>query len=83
MAQPVWTLSVDLQTKTATFATGMADAAEAARASFGEIRNGTQGMAGDVSDAARCTEYSMTEARHGVMMLGLSEARERANTGSD
>ena len=70
MAQPVWTLSVDLQTRTATFQTGMADAAKAARASFGDIRNSANDMSNGVGEAARDTNYSMTEARHGVMMLG-------------
>jgi hypothetical protein len=70
MAAPVWVLSVDLQTRTATFQTGMADAAKAARSSFGEIRDGAKGMAGDVGEASGRVNYSMMEARHGVMMLG-------------
>lgn len=63
MAQPVWSLTVDLQTKTATFQTGMADAARAARGSFDEIKSGAATM-------GRETSGSMTEARHGVMLLG-------------
>ncbi len=63
MAQPVWTLSVDLQTKTATFQTGMADAAKAARGSFNDIKSGAE-------DMARTTSGSMMESRHGVMLLG-------------
>src|SRR5438552_1506027 len=63
MAQPVWTLSFDLQTKTATFQSGMSDAARAARGSFNDIKSGASEMAG-------ATNYSMTEARHGVMLLG-------------
>ena len=63
MAQPVWTLSVDLQTKTATFQTGMADAAKAARGSFQDIKSGA-------ADMGRSTSGSMMEARHGVMLLG-------------
>jgi DNA repair exonuclease SbcCD ATPase subunit len=63
MAQPVWVLSVDLQTKTATFQTGMADAARAARGSFSDIKDGARSMGSE-------TGYSMMEARHGVMMLG-------------
>jgi hypothetical protein len=63
MAQPVWVLSVDLQTKTATFQSGMADAARSARGAFTEIKDG----AGKMGEA---TGYSMMEARHGVMMLG-------------
>lgn len=39
MSAPVWVLSVDLQTKTATFQTGMAEAARSARSAFGDIRS--------------------------------------------
>src|SRR5437899_11170371 len=63
MSQPVWILSVDLQTKTATFQSGMADAARSARGSFNEIKNGADSM-------GRETSYSMSHARHGVMLLG-------------
>jgi hypothetical protein len=63
MAQPVWVLSVDLQTKTATFQSGMADAAKSARGAFTEISSGSGKMGEEVG-------YSMGEARHGVMMLG-------------
>ncbi len=63
MAQPVWVLSVDLQTKTATFQSGMADAARSARGSFGEIKDGASAM-------GRETSFSMMEARHSVMILG-------------
>ncbi|MCU1301518.1 MAG: hypothetical protein JWQ87_1802 [Candidatus Sulfotelmatobacter sp.] len=63
MAQPVWTLSVDLQTKTATFTSGLNDAAKGARGSFNEIKEGAREM-------GSATSYSMMEARHGVMLLG-------------
>jgi hypothetical protein len=63
MSQPVWTLSVDLQTRTATFQSGMSDAAKAARGSFNEIKAGADEM-------GRATGGSMMEARHGVMLLG-------------
>src|ERR1700692_3332063 len=63
MAQPVWVLSVDLQTKTATFTSGLADAAQGARTSFNDIKEGAREM-------GRETGYSMMEARHGVMLLG-------------
>jgi hypothetical protein len=63
MAQPVWVLSVDLQTRTATFQSGMADAARSARGAFQDIKTGASGMAAE-------TGYSMTGARHGVMLLG-------------
>ena len=63
MAQPVWTLSVDLQAKTATFTSGLADAAKSARGSFNEIKDGAQEMGAE-------TGFSMTEARHSVMLLG-------------
>src|ERR1035438_7305352 len=63
MAAPVWVLSVDLQTKTATFQTGLADAARSARGAFSDIKSGAGEMGGSVS-------YSTMEARHSVMMLG-------------
>ncbi len=63
MAAPVWTLSVDLQTKTATFTSGLADAAKGARGSFQEIKD-------SAADMGRSTAGSMGEARHGVMLLG-------------
>jgi hypothetical protein len=63
MAQPVWVLSVDLQTKTATFQTGMAEAAKSARGSFADIKAGAD-------DMARSTSGSMSEAKHGVVLLG-------------
>ncbi|MGO9937183.1 MAG: hypothetical protein ACLPH3_05885 [Terracidiphilus sp.] len=63
MAQPVWVLSVDLQTKTATFQTGMANAARSARDAFKDIKQ-------EAGEMGRETGYSMMEARHGVMMLG-------------
>lgn len=63
MAAPVWLLSVDLQAKTATFTTGLADAAKAARGSFKDIKEGAAEAGGE-------TGFSMMEARHSVMMLG-------------
>ena len=39
MSSPVWVLSVDLKTKTAAFATGMADAARSARSAFADIKS--------------------------------------------
>jgi hypothetical protein len=62
MAQPVWVLSVDLQTKTATFQTGLAEAAKTARASFNDIKTGADGMGSAVGS-------SMTASRHSVMLL--------------
>ena len=61
--QPVWVLSVDLQTKTATFQSGLSDAAKSARGAFTDIKSGAGEM-------GRSTSGSMMEARHGVMMLG-------------
>ncbi len=63
MSNQVWSLSVDLQTKTATFSSGLADAARNARSSFSEIKAGA-------ADMGRSTSGSMGEARHGVMLLG-------------
>jgi hypothetical protein len=70
MAAPVWVLSVDLQTKTATFQTGLADAAKAARGSFQDIKAAAKEMGDGVGEASSNTEYSMMHARHGVMLLG-------------
>ncbi len=63
MAQPVWVLSVNLETKSAAFVSGLGDAAKAARGSFNDIRGG----AGEMGNAVG---YSTGEARHAVMMLG-------------
>src|ERR1700733_9572203 len=63
MSNQVWSLSVDLQTKTAVFTSGLADAAKSARGSFQEIRESAREMGAS-------TGYSMGEARHGVMLLG-------------
>ncbi len=65
MAQPVWVLSVDLQTKTATFQSGLADAAKSARGAFTEIKSGSQEMGGHVSS-------NMFASRHAIM--AVSEA---------
>jgi hypothetical protein len=65
MAQPVWVLSVDLQTKTATFQSGMADAAKSARGAFTEIKSGATEMGGHVST-------NMFASRHAIM--AVSEA---------
>lgn len=48
----------------------MADAARSAHGSFADIKNGAREMGQGVSAAAQSTEYSMMEARHGVMLLG-------------
>jgi hypothetical protein len=61
MAAPVWKLTVDLETKTATFTTGLADAAKSARGAFGDIKDGA-------AKAGRETSFSMMEARHSVML---------------
>jgi uncharacterized protein YdcH (DUF465 family) len=45
MAAPVWVLSVDLQAKTATFTSGLADAAKQARGSFNEMSGASRDMA--------------------------------------
>lgn len=63
MGAPVWVLSVDLQTRTASFQTGLGDAARSARTAFSEIRQGGNEM-------GRAVGTNMFEARHGVMLLG-------------
>ncbi|MBB5059097.1 hypothetical protein HDF16_003820 [Granulicella aggregans] len=75
MAQPVWVLSVDLQTKTATFQSGMADAAKSARGAFTEIKSGSAEMSSAVGGHAFAS-------RHAVMALSESfgETMPRAIT---
>ena len=62
MSAPVWSLSVNLETKSAVFQSGLGDAARAARGAFSEIKSGASEMATE-------TGGSMAEARHGVMLL--------------
>lgn len=59
MAQPVWVLSVDLQTKTATFQTGMAEAARSARGAFSEISTGAAGMGHSVEKGSIDIRHSL------------------------
>ena len=65
IAEPVWVLSVDLQTKTATFQSGMADAAKSARSAFTEIKSGSSEMGSSIGG-------NMFAARHSIM--AVSEA---------
>lgn len=62
MAQPVWVLSVDLQTKTATFQAGMADAARSARGAFNEIGHGAGKMSEEV-------EHHSIDVRHSIGLV--------------
>lgn len=50
MAQPVWVLSVDLQAKTATFQSGMAEAAKSARGAFQDIGSSAKKGMRDVEE---------------------------------
>ncbi len=59
MAQPVWVLSVDLQTKTATFQSGMAEAARSARTAFQEIKSGSADMGEGVSHGSLDIRHSL------------------------
>ncbi|GAA3760766.1 coiled-coil domain-containing protein [Terriglobus aquaticus] len=52
MAAPVWVLSVDLQTKTAAFTTGLNDAAQKARGSFKDIAGGAKDMGDGVAQSS-------------------------------
>ena len=70
MAAPVWSLFVDLTTRTASFQSGLADAAKAARSSFGDIKESARDMGSSVGGSTRMMGGHMMEARHGVMMLG-------------
>ena len=62
MSSPVWVLSVDLQTKTATFTSGLADAARSARGSFQSIRDDARSMGDGVSQGA-------TNVRAGIGLI--------------
>jgi hypothetical protein len=62
MAAPVWKLTVDLEAKTASFTTGLGDAAKVARTSMQDIKSGAE-------KAGEGVGYSMGHARHSVMML--------------
>lgn len=57
--QPVWVLSVDLQTRTATFQSGLRDAASAARGAFGQISSGASGMGAGVGKASVDVRHSL------------------------
>jgi len=59
MAQPVWVLSVDLQTKTATFQTGMQEAARSARQAFGQISSGAGEMGEGVAKGSIDVRHSL------------------------
>src|SRR6185437_7484244 len=74
MAQPVWVLSVDLQTKTATFQSGMAEAARSAKGAFNDIRSsagqmgeGTSKGFGDIRHSLGLLDNSIRGA-HGAAM---------------
>jgi hypothetical protein len=59
MAAPVWVLSVDLQTKTASFTTGLAEASRSARSAFGDISSGAAGMGGAVAHSSLDVRHSL------------------------
>ncbi|HET9741752.1 MAG TPA: hypothetical protein VFQ00_03290 [Terriglobales bacterium] len=65
MANPVWVLSVDLQTKTATFQSGMAEAAKSARGAFTDIKR----SAGEMSEG---TSKGFGDIRHSLGLLDNS-----------
>lgn len=69
MAAPVWQLTVDLQTRTAVFQTGLADAARSARTAFTDIGNSAR------SGSDRVIEGT-TDVRHS---LGLMDNAIRGN----
>ena len=62
MAAAVWVLSVNLETKSAAFVSGMAEAAKTARGTFTDIKAGASEMGGHVGT-------NMFAARHAVMAL--------------
>jgi hypothetical protein len=59
MASPVWVLSVDLQAKTATFQSGMAEAAKSARSSFKDIGTASTESGRAVSESALNTRSAI------------------------
>lgn len=62
MANPVWVLSVNLETKTAAFTSGMGEAARSARSSFNEISSGAR-------SAGKEVEKSTFDMRHGLGLV--------------
>jgi len=76
MAAPVWTLSVDLQTKTASFTTGMAEAARVARSSFSQIRN-------DAKEGGAETSKSFINAQQALGVLTNSLRGDAENALAD
>lgn len=84
MANPVWVLSVDLQTKTAVFTSGLADAAKSARGAFNEIKSGASEMGDSVSGSSTNVRAAIglldntIRGAHGAAMADL--IREFSNT---
>jgi hypothetical protein len=59
MAAPVWVLSVDLQARTATFSSGLAEAARNARGAFGDIGSASGEMAGAIGKHSVDVRHSL------------------------
>jgi len=59
MAAPVWVLSVNLETKTAAFTSGLSDAARNARSSFQDISAGAGEMGGRVGKAGLDVRHAL------------------------
>jgi|GEM_PF-1795781 len=76
MAAPVWTLSVDLQTKTASFTTGMAEAARSARSTFTQIRS-------DAKEGGEETSKSFVNAQQALGVLTNSLRGDAENALAD
>lgn len=85
MAAPVWVLSVDLQTKTATFQSGMAEAAKSARGAFNDIKasakEGTEGIARGAINAQQALGVLTNSLRGDVENALADIVREMSHTG--
>jgi len=84
MSAPVWVLSVDLKTKTAAFATGMADAARSARGAFADIKSSAKEGGEAVGKSAINAQQALgvlTNALRGDVENALADViREMSHT---
>jgi uncharacterized protein YdcH (DUF465 family) len=84
MSAPVWVLSVDLKTKTAAFATGMADAARSARSAFADIKSSSKEGGEAVQKSAINAQFAigvLTNALRGDVESAFADiVREMSHT---
>lgn len=85
MANPVWLLSVDLQTKTSTFQSGMAEAAKSARGAFNDIKasakEGGEGVEKSAINAQQALGVLTNSLRGDVENALADIVREMSHTG--